>query len=178
MSDRSDSQLLAAVQAGDSAAFTVLHERYRSRLATYLRGRMDLTPETAEDVVQETFEALAARDYQALRRFEGKSAFYTYLCAIALRRVYRLHRRQPVIVDPPEEGFPEPAADDTSARLTAHDVRQALEQLPEDFRAALTLHHFGGLEYHEIAQMLGLPINTVATRICRAKKRLRELLSG
>jgi RNA polymerase sigma-70 factor (ECF subfamily) len=178
MEERSDTQLVAAVVSGDTTAFTALHERHRQRLQSYLRGRMELPAETAEDVVQDVFEALAANDYRALRHFAGKSAFYTYLCAIAIRRVYRLHRRQPQLADPPEEGFPEPAADDTPSNVTAADVRRAVGELPEEFRAPLMLYHFGGMEYREIADMLQVPMNTVATRICRAKKRLREALSG
>ena len=172
-----DTQLIASVLQGDSAAFTALHERHRRRLHGYLRGRLDLSPETAEDVVQDVFAALAAHDFAALRRFAGRSAFYTYLCAIASRRVYRLHRRQPQMADTPETGLPEPADDPTPRDVTAADVHRAVAELPEDFRAPLLLHHFGGMEYHEIAQLLSLPINTVATRICRAKKRLRELLT-
>jgi len=178
MNEHSDTQLVAAVVNGDTAAFTALHERYRARLHSYLRGRMELSPEGAEDVAQDTFAALAANDYRALRTFAGKSSFYTYLCAIAIRRVYRLHRRRPLMADPPEEGFPEPAADDTLSQVTATDVRRAVGELPEDFKAPLMLYHFGGMEYHEIAEMLQVPINTVATRICRAKKRLREALTG
>lgn len=178
MTERSDHELIAAVLAGEGDAFTALFARHAARLRGYLRGRMNLGPEAAEDVVQDTFEVLAAHDYAALGRFAGRAAFFTYLCAIATRRVYRLHRRQPQIVDTAEEDRPEPAEDPTSCELTASDVRRALEALPEDFRTALTLHHFGGLEYHEIASLLGVPENTIATRICRAKKRLRESLSG
>jgi RNA polymerase sigma factor (sigma-70 family) len=119
----------------------------------------------------------STNDCAALRSFEGRSSFYTYLCAIALRRLYRQRRRQLPMTDPPAEMALDPGVDRTAAELDATQVRQAMTALPEQFRTALMLHHFGGMEYHEIAELLGVPANTVATRICRAKRRLRELLT-
>ena len=176
MDQPADAQLIERLTAGDQAAFTALHQRYRGRLASFLRGRLQLGPEEAEDIVQDVFTALVANDYAALRRYEGRAAFYTYLCAIALRRAYRQYRRRPQVVDAADDALPEPADDPTDQDVTAADVRRALRALPDQFRVALMLHHFGGMEYHEIATMLGVPANTVATRICRAKRRLRELL--
>jgi len=94
-----------------------------------------------------------------------------------LRRLYRLRRKHLPAVDPADQPAHEPAADPREADVTAAQVRQAMTALPEQFRTALVLHHFGGLEYHEIAELLGIPANTVATRICRAKRRLKELLT-
>jgi RNA polymerase sigma-70 factor (ECF subfamily) len=177
MIEPTDLQVIGRLTAGDGAAFEVLDQRYRQRLHAFLRGRQQLTPEEADDVVQDVFSALVANEASALRAFEGRSSFYTYLCAIALRRSYRCHRKQPQVVDVADDQLPEPSADPTDAGLTATQVRQAMTALPEQFRTALMLHHFGGMEYHEIADLLGVPANTVATRICRAKRRLKELLS-
>lgn len=163
--------------AGDGAAFEVLDQRYRQRLHAFLRGRQQLTADDADDVVQDVFSALVTNDAAPLRAFEGRSSFYTYLCAIAIRRACRRFRRQPPVVEIADDQRPEPSTDSTDAELTGAQVRQAMSALPEQFRAALMLHHFGGMEYHEIADLLGVPANTVATRICRAKRRLKELLS-
>jgi RNA polymerase sigma-70 factor (ECF subfamily) len=177
MIEPTDLQVIGRLTAGDSAAFEVLDQRYRQRLHAFLRSRHQLTVDQADDVVQDVFGALVANECTALRAFEGRSSFYTYLCAIAIRRAYRVYRKQPELVDAADDQLPEPAADPTDAGLTAAQVRQAMSALPEQFRTALMLHHFGGMEYHEIADLLGVPANTVATRICRAKRRLRELLS-
>lgn len=178
MIEPTDLQVIGRLSTGDGAAFQILDQRYRQRLQSFLRGRQQLTAEEAEDVVQDVFTALLANDGSALRAFEGRSSFYTYLCTIALRRVYRRHRRQPLVLERDDDTPPEPAADPTDSDLTATQVRQAMAALPDQFRTPLMLHHFGGMEYHEIADLLGIPANTVATRICRAKRRLRELLSG
>lgn len=178
ISPATDLELIQRLLGGEQAAFGILDGRYRNRLATFLRGRMQLSSEEAEDVVQDVFTALVANDCSALRRFAGRSSLYTYLCAIALRRVYRLRKRQLPVLDAAAEDLPEPSVDSTEQDLTATAVQDALKQLPDSFRVPLTLHYFSGLEYHEIATMLDVPPNTVATRICRAKRRLREILSG
>jgi RNA polymerase sigma-70 factor (ECF subfamily) len=176
MSEAADGQLIAQLLAGEQAAFDLLQQRYRPRLAGFLRGRLQLSAEETEDLVQDVFAALLINECAALRHYQSRASFYTYLCAIALRRVYRQHRRQPQVVDAADDAVPEPADDPTDQDLTATEVRRALRALPDQFRVALMLHHFGGMEYHEIADLLGVPANTVATRICRAKRRLRELL--
>lgn len=173
-----DRELISRVVDGHPEALGDLHQRYRQRLAGFLRARLSVGADEAEDVVQDCFAALAANDCAALRRFEGRAAFYTYLCSIALRLAYRRFRRQPQIVEREDGEIPEPASDPTASEITATDVRRALDALPEQFRTALMLHHFGGMEYHEIAKLLGVPTNTVATRICRAKRRLHEILAS
>lgn len=177
MIEPTDLQLIQRLTAGESTAFEQLDQRYRQRLTGFLRGRHQLALEEAEDLVQDVFAALVANECSALKSFEGRASFYTYLCAIALRRVYRRYRRQPQTVEVDADCTSEPANDPTEAETTAAQVRQAMMALPEQFRTALMLHHFGGMEYHEIADLIGVPANTVATRICRAKRRLRELLS-
>jgi RNA polymerase sigma-70 factor, ECF subfamily len=171
-----DLQLIQSVAAGDQSAFGALDQRYRSRLITFLQGRQQLTRDEAEDVVQDVYAALLANDCSALRSFEGRSSFYTYLCAIALRRLYRLRRKQVPVTEQVDDPVHEPGEDLREPEIDAAQVRQAMNALPEQFRTALMLHHFGGLEYHEISALLGIPANTVATRICRAKRRLKELL--
>lgn len=177
MSELSDLQLIQRITAGDSGAFAALEGRYRQRLTGFLKGRQQLSQEEAEDVTQDVFTTLLTNDYSALRGFEGRSSMYTWLCTIGLRRCYRRQQRQPQVVDAADDSTPEPSADPTDSEVVATQVRQAMTALPEQFRTPLMLHHFGGLEYHEIAELLGVPGNTVATRICRAKRRLREMLS-
>jgi RNA polymerase sigma-70 factor (ECF subfamily) len=176
-----DLQLIQAVAAGDQGAFGALDQRYRSRLVGFLQGRQQLTRDEAEDVVQDVYAALVAKDCAALRSFQGRSSFYTYLCAIALRRLYRLRRKGgPAATGPDlaldDDPLHEPREDPRDTDIDAAQVRQAMSALPEQFRTCLMLHHFGGLEYHEISSLLGIPANTVATRICRAKRRLKKLL--
>jgi RNA polymerase sigma-70 factor (ECF subfamily) len=174
-----DRKLIAQVVAGQPEALGDLHQRYRQQLAGFLRVRLNISSEEAEDIVQDTFASLLANDHAALRRYEGRAAFYTYLCAIALRLAYRRFRRQPMQVElKADREAPELAHDPTASGLTALDVRRALDVLPEQFRTALMLHHFGGMEYHEIAKLLRVPINTISTRIYRAKRRLHEMLSA
>jgi RNA polymerase sigma-70 factor (ECF subfamily) len=64
--------------------------------------------------------------------------------------------------------------DEVAARLTGEEVHAALEQLPDDFASVVELHDIDGFKYHEIAEIVGVPIGTVMSRISRG----RRLLAG
>ena len=126
MIEPTDLQVIGRLTAGDGAAFEVLDQRYRQRLHAFLRSRHQLTVDQADDVVQDVFGALVANEAAALRAFEGRSSFYTYLCAIAIRRAYRAFRKEPEVVDAADDQLPEPSADPTDAVWPDSDVTQAV----------------------------------------------------
>jgi RNA polymerase sigma-70 factor (ECF subfamily) len=66
----------------------------------------------------------------------------------------------------------------TIERDTRERVRRAISELPENYRVVLVLHHYQGLSYREIAKIMEIPLNTVATYIARAKQKLRAKLLG
>ena len=90
-------------------------------------------------------------------------------------------RRQLVSITRLEEAHDELVASDgdivfeeVAARLTGEEVRAALQQLPDDFATVVELHDIDGFKYHEIAEIVGVPIGTVMSRISRG----RRLLAG
>lgn len=145
-------------------------------------------PAQAEDLVQETF--LAA--YRGWEGFEGRSEPSTWLYTIARRLCQRLHRRQsgePRTLETLDELLPgndatvaDPARFDPHDERLRHEVSEtvdrALAELPLDFRLALVLVDIAELSLAEAAAVLAVPINTVKTRVHRARLRLRRAIDA
>lgn len=183
---------VARARAGDHGAFRSLVERHERRVYG-LALRVLRDPEAARDAVQEAF----LRVYSALRRFEGRSAFGTWLHRVALNVCLDAKRRDRSarelaweddatrdVVDT-ELGLPIAAATSDGAEperaLVRSELRQglsdAIEALPEAARAALLLREVDGLSYAEIAHALGIPKGTVMSRLHYARRRLQEALT-
>ncbi|MGF1527738.1 MAG: RNA polymerase sigma factor RpoE [Candidatus Competibacterales bacterium] len=185
-----DHELVQRVQQGDISAFDVLVRKYQSKI-TKLISRYVHDPSEAQDVSQEAF----LKAYRALQGFRGESAFYTWLYRIAINTAKNYlvaqGRRPPGSdIDAQEaeqyDGQSSLKEYQTPERLLLKDeieatVFQAIEELPEDLRTAITLREFEGMSYEEIAQTMGCPIGTVRSRIFRAREsidnKLRPLLN-
>jgi RNA polymerase sigma-70 factor (ECF subfamily) len=187
--DGVDRALVERVQRGEKRAFDLLVLKYQHKLVK-LVSRYVRDPSEVMDVVQESF----LKAYRALPGFRGESAFYTWIYRIAINTAKNYlvaqGRRPPDgDIDSGDvdqiEGETELKDNATPERLLLRDeieqtVRDAIEQLPEDLRTAITLRELEGLSYEEIAQSMDCPIGTVRSRIFRAReainKRLQPLL--
>jgi RNA polymerase sigma-70 factor (ECF subfamily) len=167
-----DEQLMAAFKRGFGGAFTALFARYKQPLFGFFLRRV-ADPSQAEELTQETFLAVL----RATSRYEASALFRTWLYAIGFK-ILRAHRRkaaframfqgeQPAGREPAIEG-------DLDARLL---VREAVGKLDPMDREVLMLREFEGLSYAEIAALLHLPVNTVRSRLFRARMALRDLLA-
>ena len=166
-----DRDALARYLDGDERAFEELVIRYEARVRnvafSVLRDRA-----LAEDVAQETF--LTA--YRKAGSFRGDGTLRSWLFRIAVRRaldeVKRRGRKAEVALPATDVQVDEP-----HQRLDADwDFGRALEGLSPEHRAALILKEIEGLSYQEIAESLGWPMGTVATRIHRARLELKAKL--
>ncbi len=182
-----DAQLVERVQAGDKRAFELLVSKYERRVLRLI-GRLIRDPAEMEDVAQEAF----IKAYRAIPQFRGDSAFYTWLYRIAVNtaknHLATQGRRPKPIGDfhSGEEGESfdvEDVVEDINtpdavlhSRQVAETVNAAIEALPEDLRAAITLREIEGLSYEEIAQAMDCPIGTVRSRIFRAREAIAEQL--
>jgi RNA polymerase sigma factor (sigma-70 family) len=172
----SDAALVHAAQAGDTAALGALLARHRSRLHAIAVGVLGHGPQ-AEDAVQETFLIALRRigelrDPDAARAWLG--AVVVNVCRGQLRR-----RDAPVAVapdawDPPGPDTVEQAIDSAAMRDW---VWTALDRLSEPLRLAVVLRYFtGASSYEAIAEVCGVPVGTVRSRLSAAKASLADEL--
>jgi RNA polymerase sigma-70 factor, ECF subfamily len=168
--------LIQRFLAGEEAAFECLVERYYQRidrLAQQVIGH----PMAAEDITQEVF----LRAYRALPRFRGDASFYSWLYRIAINLCLNYLRRANHVsaADEPEVSAL-PVAADPSVLLENQErerlVRRAIDALPAHYRVAIILRDLEGFSYHEIADILSIPLGTVKSRINFGKRLLRESL--
>ncbi|MBO9578876.1 MAG: RNA polymerase sigma factor [Microbacteriaceae bacterium] len=169
-----EAALVARAAAGDQRAFATLMAPYRDRLwAVCLRTTRHRGD--AEDALQEALVAV----WHGLERFRGDSAFSSWCHRIAVNAALQVIRRRKEAEELPEEWSDEhPQVADFSDGLADRDrVQAALAQVPEAFRVALVLREFGDLSYEEIAAHQGILVDTVKSRISRARAALRKALA-
>jgi RNA polymerase sigma-70 factor (ECF subfamily) len=167
------------LQAGEEAALCEVVEAFGERIAAVVTGLLR-DRDAVEDVVQETF----AKAWFRIGAFRGTSSLYTWLYRVAVNtsKDYMKGRRRrpagalddlaaghlPATGAPPLEGL-----ERREARLR---VRAAIESLPRHYRSVLALREIEGMPYHEIAEVLGLSLGTVESRLFRARRRLKAAL--
>lgn len=163
----SDEALMLEFQAGSRPAFEQLYARYRGPLYGYFRRRLWTNGDArAEDLTQETFLAVI----RSSARYEPRALVRTFLYGIAMN-LLSAERRHRFRDQPPGDPSPEPATgNSTDAALW---VRHALEKLDESEREILMLREYEQLSYSEIAGLLNLPVNTVRSRLFRARMAMR-----
>jgi len=166
---------LVEMAAGDLDAFGELVRRHQD----FVYGaalRVVRNPVLAEDVAQEAF----VRAYKALPDFRGQAQVRSWLYRIATNLALNAVSRRR---EYPQDSMPEVATQrgperETELALMRDDLESAIAELSPDLREALVLREFDGLSYQEIAKRLDLPLNTVRTRILRARRGLRSEMEG
>lgn len=178
----SDRTLVERHLWGDPAAFEELY-RTHAEMVYNLALRLSGDPEGALDLSQEVF----LRIHRHLGKFRGRSTLKTWIYRVTVNhcrsRLRRKHvpTRSLAVEDERLAGLADPGrgpeeralADDAGRRLAA-----ALAELPVAFREAVVLRDLEGLDYEEIARVLGVRIGTVRSRIARGRHRLREVLGA
>lgn len=179
----SDAALIQACVSGDEAAWEAFIDRYQGRVynVTY---HMTHDAERAADLAQEALLQML----RSLPRFRGEASLTTWIhgltmrvCLHHLRRERRrqaesweelaAHRAEPISLD----GHPLEAVSRRQVQLLIHE---AITHLSLPFRSVIVLHGLAGMTYEETAAALHLPVNTVKTRVHRAKGKLRKWLES
>ncbi|HUR29647.1 MAG TPA: sigma-70 family RNA polymerase sigma factor [Planctomycetota bacterium] len=186
---KEDVSLVAETLAGNQLSFQLLVERYQDRMFGLVR-HYTRSPVEIEDIVQDTF----LKAFTRLSSFQQQSSFYTWLCRIAINTAldfHKRHGRNPVqAVEDPElaiaaDRHDRPGRSGSSlqapdARLERAEIQtithRVLEELPEIFRAVLILREFEDMAYQDMADVLGISIGTVESRLFRARARFKDKL--
>jgi RNA polymerase sigma factor (sigma-70 family) len=175
---RADPELLAAVADADLGAMRLLYDRHAPWLSARLTRRCN-SPEAVADVLQDTFMAL----WNGADRWRGDGEVAAWLWGIAARRlVSRLRRHREALVLPLEDVAaarpPELSAEERVLLGVEYgDLGSALLRLSPEMRAVVQAVVLDGLTTREAARLLGIPQNTVKSRLHRAKAHLRQNLA-
>ena len=170
--ESTDEQLMQALREGSEEAFTALFHRYKQPIFGFFSRRLAESAR-AEELTQETFIAL----FRAAKRYEPRASFRSYLYAIAFR-ILRADRRKSIF----RAAFLGSPKATESASTPSHTedslwVRRALAKLDATDREIVMLREYQQLSYAEIAAIVEIPLNTVRSRLFRARSALRDLLS-
>ena len=186
LAEPADRELVERCQRGQLEAYEILVGRYRQRVYglaySMLRNEQDAT-----DLSQETF----VKAWQAIRGFKKNSSFYTWLYRITTNLCIdfvRKRDRRPTVpfeetVDPEADASVEIApsnqplpTDEVRRRELREQIDAALQELSPEHRVVIQLREFEGLEYAEIAKVVGCQMGTVMSRLHYARKHLQKLL--
>jgi len=171
---------MGLIKKGDSRAFELLVARHQ-KTAYNLALRFLGEPDDAEDIVQEVF----IRIYKAAGTYSPDAKFTTWLYTIIKNLCFNVlrQRKQAAIVSMEDESLPEipSSGEDQLSRISRMQIREkvvkAVRGLPPNMRMAVILSKYHGMQYDEIAGIMGCSVNAVKLRIFRAKSLLAEELS-
>lgn len=182
--DGGERELLAQLRAGHAPAYTALMRRNNQRLFRLARGVLGDDAE-AEEAVQEGY----LRAFTALEGFKGEASLATWLSRIVINEALgRLRKRRPTVdiealAELPGDALPEqmrrePSPEQAMARREiGRAIEQAIDALPPNFRSVFMLRAVEQMSIEETAACLGIPGETVKTRLHRANKLLRQALT-
>jgi RNA polymerase sigma-70 factor, ECF subfamily len=168
---RDDTTLARLAAVGDRDALDVLLNRHVDRVHAICR-RIVGNPDDALDAAQEALIAIA----RAIPRFDGRSAFTTWLYRVATNAALdelRRRGRRPTPTDAlAETATATPDRDGPEAVGARLDIDAALARIPDEFRVAVVLRDLCDLDYAQIAEVLEVPPGTVRSRIARGRAAL------
>jgi RNA polymerase sigma-70 factor (ECF subfamily) len=178
MQATSDEALIGRIATGDKVAMQVLFARHHVRVYRFvLRLVRDQTK--AEDLISEVFLDV----WRQAGKFEARSAVSTWLLAIARYKALSALRRRPdEELDDETAAAIEDPGDDPETALEKKDkgeiLRKCLTTLSPEHREIIDLVYYHEKSVEEVAEIVGIPQNTVKTRMFYARKRLSELLKA
>jgi len=178
MQATSDEVLIGRIAGGDRLAMQVLFARHHVRVFRFV-VRLVKNESTAEDLISEVFLDV----WRQAGRFEGRSAVSTWLLSIArFKALSALRRRPDEALDDETAGAIEDTADDPAVALEKKDksalIRKCLSGLSAEHREIVDLVYYHEKSVEEVAEIVGIPENTVKTRMFYARKKLAELLKA
>ena len=182
-----DRELVASAQRGETAAFDPLVRKYTPKLYS-LVFNMTANHEDTNDILQDVF----ARAYRNLKRFQGRSSFYTWIYSISVnmtlnflkkrnrdRKKISLDDRLVSVEESRELQESSPSSNpvrEVEIRELNERLSRALQQLSHDHRAVVTMFDIMGLSHNQIAEIMGVSAGTVRSRLFYAHRQLQTYL--
>ncbi|MCM8810260.1 MAG: RNA polymerase sigma factor [Candidatus Omnitrophica bacterium] len=156
--------LIVQAKKGDKEAFSQLIKQVEKRLfnVAYI-----INPEDAEDIVQDTF----LQAYSSIKKFKGKSSFYTWIYRIMMNLIYKKYKRKKI-------NFKKSIIknENNKDEELKEKLRIALTKLHPKFSQIITLFYFEDYSIKEISEILNIKEGTVKSRIFKAKKYLKKFI--
>ncbi len=172
MESVTEQELLERCRGGDREARQELYVRTSERIYRLLL-KMTASPDDAFDLAQETYLKAFAR----IGQFDGRSSIATWLYRVAVNEALQfLRRREKLRVTVPEAAAERRTDSDIERHTVRLDINGALAVIAQTDRAMLLLRYQEGLDYRTIAEVVGCAEGTVASRLNRARQRVREIL--
>lgn len=178
-----DNQLVERVRAGDVDAFGELYQHTHRRIHQYIRQMVPTTGD-AEDLMQEVY----LRAWSGLKQLQANEAFWVWLHRIARNAVLDWKKRKQVSTvslestfTDDEDGETEPVevadwSENPEQIALSEAMQEAVRSLPENHREVVTMYYLEDMGISEVAKVLGVPKNTVLSRLARARETLRRKL--
>ncbi|WP_084599649.1 RNA polymerase sigma factor [Actinoplanes subtropicus] len=173
--EATDAAVLAAIAAGDGGALSELYRRHARALFGYLL-RVCGDRMTAEEILQDTLLAV----WRGADTFEARSSVRTWLFAVARRQAYQRLRLQPapVPVEPAEVADAAPGPDELAVLASGGTaVAGAIARLAAHHRDVIGLAMVAGLPLAEVAEIIGVPVGTVKSRLFHGRAALARMLA-
>lgn len=180
MTEKTDEEVAARVQHGDTEAFGILVARYEAKMLRYARKFVRDADDMA-DVVQEVF----IKAYINIKSFRIAERFSPWIYRIAHNEfINALKKKRSIPFSffdfEADAFFPHLTAPDktdqvSSERILKEAIEKCLDQLDAKYREILVLSYFEELQYEEISDVLHIPVSTVGVRLLRAKEKLKKI---
>lgn len=181
-----DKDLVAKAQKGDAAAFDELVVKHTPKLYGLIY-HMTSNHEDTNDLLQDVF----SKAYRSIKRFRGKSTFYTWIYSIAtnmtLNFLKKRNRRKAMSLDDVDLGIENDkdfieitSKSDPIREANIHELQkrlnEALLELSEDHRAVVVMYDIQGMPHKEISKVLGVSEGTIRSRLFYAHRQLQNYL--
>jgi len=168
-----ESELIIACKKQDRRAQQMLYEQFSPAMFGLLKRYMR-TREDAEDVLVEAFFKVLTN----IEQYQSKGPFGGWVRRIVINEaLMALRKKHNFNLTVEIEHHDVPAAPKVVDRLAANDILQLLDQLPTGYRTVFNLYVIEGYKHREIAELLGISINTSKSQLILAKKKMQSLLA-
>jgi RNA polymerase sigma-70 factor (ECF subfamily) len=174
MQNTDELELIAQALGGDTEAYSQIVDRYKSAIYHHCFAIVH-DEDVAEDMAQETFITA----YYQLKKYDVKYKFSTWLfkvstnkCLNSIRSRAKVTALEDSVIDTLISSAPSP-----HRNAEMYELHEAVRSLQPKYRAVISLYYWQGLEYADIAVVMGAPLNSIRVWLLRAKNELRKELS-